>query len=112
MLLSFIAIFVGTVVAGGSKYDGKTYVDALKAIDPSKPLGGGFACAIVATIVSFMALVLSLGASLLQACPKVVPRAALSPPLPVAPPLPRPPVADCCEKAAPPADTTDVGLPK
>jgi len=71
VFLSFVTIFVGTVVGGGAGTNGKTYVEALKAAaNSSNPLGGGFGCAIMATITSFFALLLSL-------------------------------VADCCEKAGP-----------
>ena len=112
MFLQFASIFVGTVVAGGGKYNGTTYVQALREIDPSRPLGGGFACAIVATIVSFMALVLSLSAFFCF-CPVVA--RSRSPPLRSHTTPNRThqsPVADCCEKAAPEADTTDAALPK
>lgn len=67
VFLSFVAIFTGTVVSGGSSYNGKTYVEALKAASgSSNPLGGGFGCAIMATITSFFALLLSLVADCLE----------------------------------------------
>ena len=67
VFLSFVAIFVGTVVGGGADTNGKTYVEALKAaIKSTNPLGGGFGCAIMATITSFFALLLSLVADCLE----------------------------------------------
>ncbi len=67
VFLSFVAIFTGTVVGGGANYNGKTYVETLRAsVNSSNPLGGGFGCAIMATITSFFALLLSLVADCLE----------------------------------------------
>ena len=75
VLLAFVCTFVGTVVAGGAPFNGsKTYIDAVKnsGIFNGHPMGGGFGSAIVATILQFFAVVLSLIA---DCCTKETPKA-------------------------------------
>ncbi len=60
VLISFLTILTGTIVGGAANVYGVSFIELAKA--GGSMLGGGFACALVAIFLSFLALVLSLGA--------------------------------------------------